>query len=82
MRGRDSAWPALRARARFRAHDAKLSSAAWSGRGIPCGGIMPPRSFRTTFSHVLFGVGACATVREIHLVEHQPGQFWSARYDR
>ncbi|MNC91864.1 hypothetical protein D3C83_81950 [compost metagenome] len=30
---------------------AKVSRVAASGRGMPCGGIMPPRSFIATFSH-------------------------------
>ena len=45
-----------------------VSRVAGSGRGIPDGGIIPARSFRTIFSASLRMVGE---VREIELVEQQ-----------
>ena len=51
-------------------HDTKPSTAAWSGRRTPGGGIMPPRSFRTTFSHTSASVGE---MREVHGVERDVG---------
>jgi hypothetical protein len=36
---------------------------------MPCGGIMPPRSLRTTFSQRL---GVLGRVIDVQLVEHQP----------
>ena len=41
-------------------HDTKPSTAAWSGRRTPGGGIMPPRSFRTAFSHTSAWSDRCA----------------------
>ena len=50
---------------------ASESMVARSGRGIPCGGMAPTRSLRTTFSQV----SACgADIRSrSELVEHQAG---------
>ena len=45
-----------RSSARFERRRRTPSSVASSGRGMPCGGIMPPRSFATTFSQT----SACA----------------------
>ena len=47
------------------------SRVAGSGRGMPDGGIMPARSFRTIFSPIS---GVVAEVREIELVEQQVGR--------
>ena len=39
----------------------ELSTVAWSGRGMPCGGIMPPCILRTTFSQVSAPSPMCST---------------------
>src|SRR6266849_1654002 len=40
---------------------ANPSKSGLSGRGIPCGGMAPTRSLRTTFSHVWASAGGSAT---------------------
>ena len=40
--------------------DTNPSAAAWSGRGTPGGGIIPPRTLRTTFSHTSASPARCA----------------------
>ena len=61
---------APRDRSWFRGTRRATRWSAWSGRGAPSGGIIPPRSLRTTFSQVSAPSG---TRSRSHLVERQTG---------
>ena len=79
--GRGWAWRAPRDRARFRATRRRPSSVASSGRGMPCGGIMPPRSFLHDLFPDLRVSGGARDVDRV-FVERRARRSWLGRCGR